>query len=268
VYDIVTDEFTDSSHKPYLKSQNQTLHGYIIYNWSYGLFVIFLPILAKTWLPWKPPLDPCNQKCLLWIGRPRKPPVISNHVLAISCRNAFICIYSNFTPKIGCYGSTPLSLVYESVTDEFTDCTALSQNQTLHGYVAYNWIYGHFVILLPILAKIWLPWQHPLDRCNQKCLLLIVQPRKPPAVSNHILVIPHTNAFICIYSYFSPKIGCHSNAPLSLVYGSLTYEFLDSANPVTKPNAARICCIQLKLWPFSWYFCLFWPQIGCHGDVL
>jgi len=23
-----------------------------------------------------------------------------------------------------------------------------------------------FVIFLPILAKIWLPWQHPLDPCN------------------------------------------------------------------------------------------------------
>jgi len=107
-----------------------------------------------------------------------------------------------------------------------------------------------FVIFLLILAKIWLPWQRPLDHCNQKCLLWIVQPRKPPAVSNHIFVISHTNVFICIYSYFSPKIGCHSNAPLSLVYVSLTDELLDSANPVSKPNSARICCIQLKLWPF------------------
>jgi len=103
--------------------------------------------------------------------------------------------------------------------------------------------------------------------CNQKCLLWIVQPRKTPVVSNRILVISHTNAFICIYSYFSPKIGCYSNAPLSLVYGSLTDEVLNSANPVSKPNSARICCIQLKLWPFCDIFCLFWPQIGCHGDV-
>jgi len=124
-----------------------------------------------------------------------------------------------------------------------------------------------FVIFLPILSKIWLPWQCPLDRCNQKCLPWIVQPWKHPAVSNHTLVISHTNAFICIYSYFSPKIGCHSDAPLSLVYGSLTDEFLDSTNPVSKPNSARICYIQLKLWPFLLYFCLFWPQIGCHGDV-
>jgi len=44
------------------------------------------------------PLDPCNQKCLLWIGRPQKLRVISNHILAISQRIAFICIYSNFSP--------------------------------------------------------------------------------------------------------------------------------------------------------------------------
>ena len=46
----------------------------------YGYFVIFLPILAKNWLPWQCSLDPCNQKCLLWIGRPRKPPAIGNHI--------------------------------------------------------------------------------------------------------------------------------------------------------------------------------------------
>jgi len=46
-----------------------------------AIFVTFLPILAKNWLPWQRPLDPCNRKCLRWIGRPRKPPVISNHIL-------------------------------------------------------------------------------------------------------------------------------------------------------------------------------------------
>ena len=44
------------------------------------IFVIFWPILAKIWLPWQRPSDPCNQKCLLWIGRLRKLPAISNHI--------------------------------------------------------------------------------------------------------------------------------------------------------------------------------------------
>ena len=44
---------------------------------------------------------------------------MTDHVLAISLRNEFICIYSNFSPKIGCDGNAPLSLVYGSVEDEF-----------------------------------------------------------------------------------------------------------------------------------------------------
>jgi len=63
---------------------------------------------------------------------------MSKHVLPISRRNAFICIYSNFSPKIGCHGNAPLSLVYGSVPDEVPDSTDLSQNETLHRYVAYN----------------------------------------------------------------------------------------------------------------------------------
>ena len=102
----------------------------------HGYFVTFLPILAKNWLPWQCPLDPCNQKYLLWIGRRRKPPVISNHILATFCRHSFICIYSNFSIKIGCHGNAPLFLVYGSVTDEFHDSTNPVSNQTLHGYIA------------------------------------------------------------------------------------------------------------------------------------
>jgi len=95
-----------------------------------------------------------------------------------------------------------------------------------------------FVIFWPILAKIWLPWQRPLHLWNQKCLLWIDRPRKPPVINNRILVISHTNTPICIYSYFSPKIGCHVNAPLSLVYGSVTDEFPDSTNPISESNSA------------------------------
>jgi len=36
-----------------------------------------------------------------------------------------------------------------------------------------------FETCLPILAKIWLLWQHALETCNQKCLLQIGRPRKP-----------------------------------------------------------------------------------------
>jgi len=65
-----------------------------------AIFVIFWPIFTKIWLPWQRPLDPWNQKCLLWIGRPRKPPVISNRILVISRRNAFICMDVLLTTEV------------------------------------------------------------------------------------------------------------------------------------------------------------------------
>jgi len=37
------------------------------------IVVILWLIFAKIWLPWQRPLDPCNQKCLIRIGRPLKP---------------------------------------------------------------------------------------------------------------------------------------------------------------------------------------------------
>jgi len=93
--------------------------------------LIYLLILAKNWFPWQHPLDPYNQKCLLWIARPRKPPVISNHILAISRTNEFICIYSNISPKIGCHGNAPL---YKGVSQmNFPTAQTLCQNQTLYG---------------------------------------------------------------------------------------------------------------------------------------
>jgi len=181
-------------------SQNQTLHGYAAYNWNYGHFVIFCLILAKMWLPWQRPLDPCNQKCFLWIGGRRKPLVISNYILVVSRRNAFISIYSNFIPKIGCHGNAPLSLVYRGVTDEFHDSTnPISRPNSA-------WTCCIQLKLWPFLcffAKIWLPWQRPLDPCNQKCLLWVGRPRKPTAINNHILVISvemHLYAFIAFLS--------------------------------------------------------------------
>jgi len=163
---------------------------------------------------------------------------------------------------------TPLCFLYTGVLQmNSTIAQTLSQNQNLHGYVAYNWRYGQFCDFWPILAKIWLPWQRPLDSCNQKCLLWIGRPRTPLVIGNRILAISHRNAFICIYSNFSPKIGCHGNAPLSLVYGSVKDEFPDGTNPISKPSSVWICRLQLKLWPFLWFFGLFWPKFGCHGNA-
>jgi len=149
-----------------------------------AIFVIFLPILTTNWLPWRRPLDPCNQRCLLWIGQPQTAPLISNRILVISHGNAFICIYSNFCPKIGCYGDALCPL-----------CTGVSHmNSQWHKPYPKTklctdvWlkteVMAIFVIFLHILAKIWLPRQRPLDPCNQKYLLGIGRPRKPPVISN------------------------------------------------------------------------------------
>jgi len=46
-----------------------------------AIIVIFWPILEKNWLP-------------------GKPPVMSNRILVISRRNAFICIHTIFVPKL------------------------------------------------------------------------------------------------------------------------------------------------------------------------
>jgi len=197
-----------------------------------------------------------------------KTPVISNCILVISRTNAFICIYSNFSPKIGCHGNAPLSLVYVSITDEFHDSkNPISKPNSARICCIQLKLWPFLWFLWPILAKIWLPWQRPLDPCNQKCLLWSGRPRKLPVISNHILVISHRNAFICIYSNFSPKIGCRGNAPLSLVYGSITDGFHDSTNPISRPNSARICCTNWSYGHFCDFFGPFWPKFGCHGNV-
>jgi len=245
VYGTATDEFPDGTN-PISKPNSAWVCCIQLKLWPF--FWFFWPILAKIWLPWQRPLDPCNDKSLLWISPPRKPTVISNRIQVISrSRKAFMCIYRNFCPKIGCHGNPPLSPVYASVTAEFTDGT----NPIPKLNSACMWLTAEvmaiFVIFWPILAKIWLPWQRPLDPCNQKCLLWIDWPRKPFVMSNHVLVISHRSAFICNYSNFCPKIGCHGNAPLSPMYGSVTDKFIDSTNPISKPNSAWICSIQLVM---------------------
>jgi len=100
-----------------------------------AIFVIFWPILAKIWLPWQRPSDPCSQKCLLWIARPRKPPIISNRFLIISRRNAFIAI---FVPKLVAM-VTPLCPLRTGVSQMNSPIAqTLSQNQIMHGYVGCN----------------------------------------------------------------------------------------------------------------------------------
>jgi len=177
---------------------------------------------------------------------------------------AFIAI---FVPKLVAM-VTPLCPLCTGVSQMNSPMAQTqSHNQTLHGCGLQLKLWPFLWFFWPILAKIWLPWQRPLDPCNQKYLLWIGQRRKPPVISNRILIISHRNAFMCIYGNFCPKIGCRGNVPLSLAYGSVTDEFPDGTNPISKPNSAWMCGLKLKLWPFLWFFGLFWPKFGCHGNV-
>jgi len=161
--------------------------------------------------PWQRSLDPCNQKCLLWIGRPWKPPVISNHVLVISRRNPLVCIYSNLSHKIGCHGNALCPLCRECHRRIPRLHKSYLKTKLCMGMLHTTEVMAIFVIVWNTLAKIWLPWQRPLEPCNQKCLLSNGRPRKSPVISNHVLVVSRINLLICIYSNFSPKIGCHGN---------------------------------------------------------
>ena len=97
-----------------------------------AIFVIFWLIFAKIWLPWQRPLDPCNQKCLLWIGRPQKPPDISNHILAISRRNGLYAFIAILVQKLVAMVTALCPLCTGVSQMNSLVAQTLSQNQTLH----------------------------------------------------------------------------------------------------------------------------------------
>jgi len=77
-----------------------------------------------------------------------------------------------------------------------------------------------------------------------------------------------TKTAIFTYSNFSPKIVCHGNALLSLACGSVTDEFADSTNPISKPNSAWTCRIRLKVWPFCDIFAYFGQNLVARATSL
>ena len=97
----------------------------------FGLFGQNLVAMATTLRPLQSELSSLD-----W--SPTKTPVISNRILVISRRNAFMCIYSNFCPKIGCHGNALCPLCTGVSQMNSLMAQTLSQNQTLHGCVAYK----------------------------------------------------------------------------------------------------------------------------------
>jgi len=133
VYESVTDEFADNWSP--ISKQNSLICHIQMKLWP---FLRFVPISAKIWLPSLTPLQ-SEMSFLNWLTM--KNPVVSNHIIVISHRNAFIAI---FVPKLGamvmplcplCMGVSQMnSLIAEN----------LSQNKTLHWCVVFNWSCGHF----------------------------------------------------------------------------------------------------------------------------
>ena len=134
-------------------SQNQTLHGCVAYNWSYGQFCEFLAYFGQNLVAMATSLRPLQSEMSSLDWSTTKTPVLSNYILVISRRNAFVCIYSNFCPQIGCH-VTPLCPLCTGVSQMNSPIAqTLSQNQTLHGCVAYNWSYGHFCDFLAYFGQ-------------------------------------------------------------------------------------------------------------------
>ena len=136
-------------------SQNQTLHGYVAYNWSCGNFCDILAYFDQNLVAMATSLRPCNQKWRLWIGQPRKPPVISNHILAsLSLIEMHLyAVIAILVPKLVAM-VTPLCSLCTWVSQMNSPMAqTLSQNQTLHGYVAYYWSYDHFCDFLAYFGQ-------------------------------------------------------------------------------------------------------------------
>ena len=69
MYRSVTDEFPDGTN-PISEPNSAWMCGLQLKLWP---FLWFLAYFGQNLVPWQRPLDPCNQKCLIWIGWPLKP---------------------------------------------------------------------------------------------------------------------------------------------------------------------------------------------------
>jgi len=145
--------------------------------------IFFLPTLAKIWLPWQLPIETCDQKCLIQISRPRQTPVISNHTLVISRRNAFIAI---LVPKLIAMVTPLCPCVLE--------CHTLIRWQ-LKPYLKTKHT-TEVMAILRYFCPFWLkfgctgniPWNFVIRN-----VFFRGSNHENPVISNHILVISHRN---------------------------------------------------------------------------
>ena len=111
-----------------------------------------IPILTKIWLPLQRPLNPCNQKYLPLIGRPRTPFVISNQILYIpvSVIEMHLQQFQSQNYPLRMEVSQLNLLIAKTPHLKLKLCIDMLHTTEVMAF---------FVRCLPILAKICLSWQ-------------------------------------------------------------------------------------------------------------
>jgi len=133
-------------------------------------FLSFLAYFGQKLVAMATSLTPLQSKTSSLDWSTMKTPCLSNNILVISRRNAFIVI---FVPKLVAM-VTPLCPLCSGVSQMNSRWHKPYLKTKLCMHVSLtSEVMAIFVIFWPILAKIWLPWQRPLDPCNHKCLLWI-----------------------------------------------------------------------------------------------
>jgi len=124
----------------------------------WALVVIFWAYCGQNLVAMATSLRPLRSvlSSLYWLTT--ETPVISKIILVISRRNSFICIYINFSPRVGCHGNAHLTRVYGIVTDEFPDST----NPMSKPICAWMW---------RIQLKVW-PFCDIFDYCGEKLVAM------------------------------------------------------------------------------------------------
>ena len=95
-------------------------------------------------------------------------------------------------------------------------------------------------------------------------------PTTKTIISNRILVISRRNAFYQVYAFTAilvPKL-VSMVTPLCPLCMSVTDEFPNSTNPISKPNSAWICRLQLNLWPFCDFLAYFGQNLVAMATPL
>jgi len=143
-----------------------------------------------------------------------KPPDISNHILVISRRHAFITILSqNWLVTM----VTRLCLLCMGVSQMNSLISDISEPNSALWYVTYNWRYGRFVKFFAYFGQNLVLWQRPLHPCNQKYLLLICRPSNQTVIGLQACLSPFFR-YIWRYTYFPVGAMVKINSTSGLKY--------------------------------------------------